>query len=92
MVTLSFFRDKSGKEYYINSFSKSYPSGRVEIEGEYKAFYLYDFQGYFYSVIDKDGLFTIEYLIGDSRLINKEERINELKLIVDFVETHTLPC
>ncbi|AXI83240.1 hypothetical protein FUT69_09290 [Xylella taiwanensis] len=91
-VTIAFFPDKSAKEYYINSFSQNYPSGQLKIEGEYKTFYLYDFPGYFYSAIDKDGLFTIEYKIGNSRPINKEERINELKLIVDFVESHTIPC
>ncbi|AXI83242.1 hypothetical protein AB672_04475 [Xylella taiwanensis] len=91
-VTLSFFPEKSAKEYYINSFSKKNPSGQVKIEGEYKAFYLYDSNDYSYSAIDKDGLLNIEYLIGDGRPRSKEEWIHELKLIIDFIDAHTIPC
>ncbi len=28
----------------------------------------------------------------DGQPKNKEERIHELKLIIDFLETHTIPC
>ncbi|EWS79217.1 hypothetical protein FUT69_09250 [Xylella taiwanensis] len=92
MVTLAFFRDNPGKEYYIYSLSRAYRNGQVKIEEEYKAFYLYDLKDFTYSAIDKDGLFTIEYDIGDGRPRSKEEWIHELKLIVDFVESHTIPC
>ncbi|EWS79219.1 hypothetical protein FUT69_09260 [Xylella taiwanensis] len=92
MVSVSIFRDISSKKYYIHSLSRAYRNGQVKIEGEYKAFYLYDLKDFTYSAINKDGLFTIEYDIGDGRPRSKEEWIHELKLIVDFVESHTIPC
>ncbi|WP_058565211.1 hypothetical protein [Xylella fastidiosa] len=91
-VSLSFFPDKSAKEYYINSFYKKHKSRQVETVGEHKEFYLYNFPDYSYSAIDNNGLFIIEYKIGDNKSRNKEERIRELKLIIDFVAAHTIPC
>ncbi|AXI83244.1 hypothetical protein FUT69_09270 [Xylella taiwanensis] len=91
-ITIGFFRDKSAKEYYIHSLSRAYKNGQLKIEGEYKEFYLYDVPQYSYSAINKHGLLNIEYLIGDGRPRSKEKWIHELKLIVDFVESHTIPC
>ncbi len=58
--------------------------------GEYKEFYFYHRRDSLYSAIDKTGLFNIEYQPGQRR--NKEELISDLKLIIDFVNTHTIPC
>ncbi|WP_058565229.1 hypothetical protein, partial [Xylella fastidiosa] len=92
MVSISFFGSKSFKERYIHSISQAYRNGEVEIIGEYKEFYFYNLKDFLYSAIDKSGLFNIEYHIGDGRPKNKEELIRELKLIVDFIESHTIPC
>ncbi|MDD0927148.1 hypothetical protein LOD59_05690 [Xylella fastidiosa subsp. multiplex] len=90
IVTLAFFPDQPRKEYYIHSVSNPNSNEQVEIIGEYKEFYLYNLTEFLYSAIDKTGLFNIAYQPGRKR--NKEELISELKLIIDFVNAHTIPC
>lgn len=90
IVTVAFFPDQPWKEYYIHSVSNANSNEHVEIIGEYKEFYLYNLTEFLYSAIDKAGLFSIEYQPGRKR--NKEELISDLKLIIDFVNTHTIPC
>ncbi|ALR03781.1 hypothetical protein XFPR_03155 [Xylella fastidiosa] len=86
------FGGESAKQYYINSFSKKDASGKADIAGEYKEFYLYDLLYYSYLAIDKTGLFAIEYKIGDGKPRNKQEWTHDLQLIIDFIEAHTIPC
>ncbi|AIC12681.1 hypothetical protein LZ757_04110 [Xylella fastidiosa subsp. morus] len=92
IVSLAFFPDKPWKEHYIHTLSQAYRNGKVEIIGEYKEFNFYNLRDFLYSAIDKDGIFNIEYDAGDGLPRKKEERIRELKLIVDFIESHTIPC
>ncbi|ARO68162.1 hypothetical protein B9J09_03045 [Xylella fastidiosa subsp. pauca] len=92
MVTAAFFHDKSVKEHYISSLSQAYRNGDIKISWEYKELYFYNLRDLLYSAIDKDGLFIIEYDIGDDQPRNKREWIHELQLIIDFVNTHTIPC
>ncbi|WCF27530.1 hypothetical protein [Xylella fastidiosa] len=90
IATLSFFPDQPWKEHYIRSVPRALSNEHVEIIGEYKEFYLYNLTEFLYSAIDKNGLFNIEYQPGRKR--NKEELISDLKLIIDFVNAHTIPC
>ncbi|ALR06007.1 hypothetical protein XFHB_03135 [Xylella fastidiosa] len=90
IVTVAFFPDQPWKEHYIRSVARTLSNEHVEIIGEYKEFYLYNLTEFLYSAIDKTGLFNIEYQPGRKR--NKEELIRDLKLIVDFVNIHTIPC
>ncbi|WP_058565217.1 hypothetical protein [Xylella fastidiosa] len=90
IVTLVFFPDKSRKEYYIRSRLPADSKEQVEIMGEYKEFYFYNLIDSLYSAIDKNGLFNIEYQPGRKR--NKDELISDLKLIIDFVNSHTILC
>ncbi|ALR06005.1 hypothetical protein XFHB_03125 [Xylella fastidiosa] len=89
-VTVAFFPDQPWKEHYIRSVPRAFGNERLEIIGEYKEFYLYNLSEFLYSAIDKTGLFNIAYKTGRKR--NKEELISDLKLIIDFVNTHTIPC
>ncbi|MFN1124579.1 hypothetical protein ABHM49_10530, partial [Xylella fastidiosa subsp. fastidiosa] len=77
-------------EHYIRSVARTLSNEHVEIIGEYKELYLYNLTNFLYSAIDKTGLFNIAYQPGRKR--NKEELISDLKLIIDFVNTHTIPC
>ncbi|MGY4696877.1 hypothetical protein XfCFBP8356_006600 [Xylella fastidiosa subsp. sandyi] len=90
IVALIFFPNNSRKEYYIHAHLPAGSNKQVEIMGEYKEFYFYHRRDSLYSAIDKTGLFNIEYQPGQRR--NKEELISDLKLIIDFVNTHTIPC
>ncbi|HHW4673407.1 MAG TPA: hypothetical protein ACQGQF_06320, partial [Xylella fastidiosa subsp. pauca] len=90
IVTVAFFPDQPWKEHYIRSVARTLSNEHVEIIGEYKEFYLYNLTNFLYSAIDKTGLFNIAYQPGRKR--NKEELISDLKLIIDFVNTHTIPC
>ncbi|AAO29265.1 hypothetical protein D1605_007605 [Xylella fastidiosa subsp. fastidiosa] len=90
IVALIFFPDQPWKEYYIHAHLPTGSNKQVEIMGEYKEFYFYHRRDSLYSAIDKTGLFNIEYQPGQRR--NKEELISDLKLIIDFVNTHTIPC
>ncbi|AIC10537.1 hypothetical protein [Xylella fastidiosa] len=90
IVALIFFPDQPWKEYYIHVHLPTGSNKQVEIMGEYKEFYFYHRRDSLYSAIDKTGLFNIEYQPGQRR--NKEELISDLKLIIDFVNTHTIPC
>ncbi|WP_058569991.1 hypothetical protein ACN3VN_03190 [Xylella fastidiosa] len=92
MITAGFFYKRSAKEYYINSFSKKDPSRQMKIVGEYKDFYLYNRRDFLYSAIDKTGLFIIEYHISYGQPRNTQEWTHDLKLIIDFIEAHTIPC
>ncbi|TWP32675.1 hypothetical protein, partial [Xylella fastidiosa] len=87
IVALIFFPDQPWKEYYIHAHLPTGSNKQVEIMGEYKEFYFYHRRDSLYSAIDKTGLFNIEYQPGQRR--NKEELISDLKLIIDFVNTHT---
>ncbi|WCF27536.1 hypothetical protein [Xylella fastidiosa] len=90
IVALIFFPDKSSKEYYIHARLPAGSNEQVEIMGEYKTFYFYNLRDFLYSAIDKTGLFNIEYQPGQPR--NKQEWTHDLQLIIDFVNTHTIPC
>ncbi|MFN1124581.1 hypothetical protein [Xylella fastidiosa] len=90
IVSLAFFPDQPWKEYYIHARLPAGSNEQVEIMGEYKTFYFYNLRDFLYSAIDKTGLFNIEYQPGLPR--NKEEWTHDLQLIIDFVNTHTIPC
>ncbi|ALQ96511.1 hypothetical protein [Xylella fastidiosa] len=90
IVSLIFFPNQPWKEHYIHTVSNTDSNEQVEIMGEYKEFYLYNLTEFLYSAIDKTGLFNIEYQPGQRR--NKQEWTHDLQLIIDFIESHTIPC
>lgn len=91
-VTIGVFGKYLSKENYINSITKEDPSKQIKVIGKYKDLRLYTFANSFYSAADNNEIFFIEYKADDGQPKNKEERIHELKLIIDFLETHTIPC
>ncbi|MGY0341749.1 hypothetical protein [Xylella fastidiosa] len=91
-VTIGIFGKYVSKKNYINSYNKQDQNKQATVIGKYQELLLYEFSNNTYSAMDKNDIFVIEYKADDGRPRNKEERIRELKLIVDFIESHTIPC